>query len=610
MLSSFDILKEEKNIKCQDLTVQMLFTNKFKVDFSQRDYVWETKQIEDLVSDLSIEFLKNWSPDDSPSVVQTYNPYFMGEIILSSKDGSMAVIDGQQRITSITLLMIYLLTNYGDVEKFPVSDIKRLIYSDYFGEKKFNLDIDDRNACMLSLFERGAYIITNTDSASVQNITSRYSDFQDCWNPSINRSNVVHFTYWLMNKVVFSQVITNNDEFAYVIFETMNDRGLSLTQTEMLRSYLLAHIDESKRNMSMQRFADTISALNKGKTGKQNIDLEFFKFYFRAQMAEGSSQTKDSNSDFQLIGKGIHRWVKNNEARLGLLTSDDYVDFIDRIRYYADVYVKLLEIISSKNSEDYLYVIVNNDYGFTLQPEPLLACVCYKDDDVTVLRKIHIVSKYRTKVLSWFIWRQKSTAQSYLESPIFELCKLIRNKPIEELETILEQEPIDIGTLDNVPMLNQQNNRKFRVLIALITEIVARESGTPDYMLNHKNIEIEHIWSDHFEQHRDEFDQRSDFVNARNSIGDLLVLPKEFNESYNDSPYEAKAIHYIEQNILAQSLNPSKYENNPGFLSFIRRSGLGFRPYSEFKLSSIRERTQLYCNILLWNWGKLDFSSN
>lgn len=610
MLSSFDILKEEKNIKCQDLTVQMLFTNKFKVDFYQRDYVWETKQIEDLVSDLSIEFLKNWSPDDSLSAVQTYNPYFMGEIILSSKDGSMAVIDGQQRITSITLLMIYLLNNYGDIEKFPVSDIKRLIYSDYFGEKKFNLDIEDRNACMLSLFEYGAYTVTNTDSASVQNITNRYSDFQDCWNPSINTSNVVHFTYWLMNKVVFSQVITNNDEFAYVIFETMNDRGLSLTQTEMLRSYLLAHIDESKRNMSMQRFADTISALNKGKTGKQNIDLEFFKFYFRAQMAEGSSQTKDSNSDFQLIGKGIHRWVKNSEARLGLLSSDDYVDFIDRIRYYADVYVKLLEIISSKNSEDYLYVIVNNDYGFTLQPEPLLACVCYKDDDDTVLRKIQIVSKYLTKVLSWFIWRQKSTAQSYLESPIFELCKLIRNKTIEDLEIILEQEPIDIGSLDNVPMLNQQNNRKFRVLIALITEIVAKESGSPDYMLNHKNIEIEHIWSDHFEQHRDEFDQRSDFVNARNSIGDLLVLPKEFNESYNDSPYEAKVVHYIEQNILAQSLNPSKYENNPGFLGFIGRSGLDFRPYSEFKLSSIRERTQLYCDILLWNWGKLDFSSN
>ncbi len=583
----------------------MLFTNKFKVDFYQREYVWETKQIEDLISDLSNEFLKNWSANDKYDAVQKYNPYFMGEIILSSKDGGMAVIDGQQRITSITLLLIYLLNNYGEVDKFPTSAVSGLIYSDYYGVKKFNLDIEDRTACMLSLFENGIYTVSNSDSPSVHNIANRYSDFQDCWNPGINKSNIVHFTYWLMNRVVFSQVITNNDEFAYVIFETMNDRGLSLTQTEMLRSYLLAHIDDSKRNQSMDKFANAITSLNKTKIGKQTVDQEFFKLYFRAQMAEGSTQTKDSSSDFQLIGKGIHRWVKINEKKLGLNTSDDYVDFIDRIQYYADVYVKLQGIIASRNTNDHLYTIVNNDYGFTLQPEPILACICYKDSNEIVTQKIDIVSKYLTKVLSWFTWRQKSTAQSYLETTIFDLCKQIRNKSVEELVSILDQEPIDISELDNVPMLNQQNNRKFKVLIALITEIVARESGSPDYMLNKINIEIEHIWSDHFEQHTDEFDERSDFVNTRNTIGDLLVLPKRFNDSYNDSPYETKVIHYIEQNVLAQSLNPNKYENNPGFLEFVKRSGLAFHSYKEFKKSAISERTELYRNILLWNWGKL-----
>lgn len=155
-------------------------------------------------------------------------------------------------------------------------------------------------------------------------------------------------------------------------------------------------------------------------------------------------------------------------------------------------------------------------------------------------------------------------------------------------------------------MLNQQNNRKFKVLIALITEIVAKESGCSDYMLNRYNIEIEHIWSDHFEQHKDEFEQKTDFDNARNTIGDLLVLPKSFNDSYNDSPYESKVVYYIEQNILAQSLNELKYSNNPDFIKFKERSGLDFKPYSEFKHSAIRERTDLYRNILPWNWGKLE----
>lgn len=584
----------------------MLFSNKFKVDFYQREYVWETKQIEDLISDLTNEFLKNWSAKDKFEAVERYNPYFMGEIILSSKEGAMAVIDGQQRITSITLLLIFLLNNYRDVDSFPVSTVSGLIYSDHYGEKKFNLDIDDRKQCMLSLFENGIYASSKSDSPSVRNIAGRYSDLQDCWNPGINRSNVVHFTYWLMNRVIFSQVITNNDEFAYVIFETMNDRGLSLTQTEMLRSYLLAHIDDAQRNDSMVKFDKTISDLNDIKVGKQNIDLEFFKLYFRAQMAEGGAQTKDSSSDFQLIGKGIHRWVKMNEEKLGLCSSDDYVSFIDRIAYYADVYIKLQKIIASRDTKKNLYAVVNSDYGFTLQPEPILACICYKDDDDTKDMKISIVSKYLTKVLSWFVWKQKSTAQSYLENTIFDLCKQIRNKTTAELTEVLEREPIELPVLDNAPMLNQQNNRKFKVLIALITEIVAKESGCSDYMLNRYNIEIEHIWSDHFEQHKDEFEQKTDFDNARNTIGDLLVLPKSFNDSYNDSPYESKVVHYIEQNILAQSLNELKYSNNPDFIKFKERSGLDFKPYSEFKHSAIRERTDLYRNILLWNWGKLE----
>ena len=71
----------EKTIKCQDFVLKQLFENKFKVDFYQREYVWQTKQIEDLIIDLSTEFLKSWSPKDDFEKILKYNPYFMGEII-------------------------------------------------------------------------------------------------------------------------------------------------------------------------------------------------------------------------------------------------------------------------------------------------------------------------------------------------------------------------------------------------------------------------------------------------------------------------------------------------------------------------------------------------
>ena len=122
-------------------------------------------------------------------------------------------------------------------------------------------------------------------------------------------------------------------------------------------------------------------------------------------------------------------------------------------------------------------------------------------------------------------------------------------------------------------------------------------------MLNKPDIEVEHIWSDHFEKHLDEFEYKTVFASMRNNIGDLLVLPKSFNASYNDAPYSVKVVQYFEQNILAQSLNENKYKNNPNFKRFIDNSGLQFKSYQEFKKAGIIERADLYKSILEWNFN-------
>ena len=83
------------------------------------------------------------------------------------------------------------------------------------------------------------------------------------------------------------------------------------------------------------------------------------------------------------------------------------------------------------------------------------------------------------------------------------------------------------------------------------------------------SFEVEHIWADHWEDHKDEFNHEADFDEYRNRLGGLLLLPKTFNASYGDLPYadekkseKGKLFHYLKQNLLAQSLNPSAYTNN------------------------------------------------
>ena len=58
--------------------VEVIFKDRYEVDFYQREYVWEHKQIEDLISDLTNEFLKNWKPGDTTQDTLRYAPYFMG----------------------------------------------------------------------------------------------------------------------------------------------------------------------------------------------------------------------------------------------------------------------------------------------------------------------------------------------------------------------------------------------------------------------------------------------------------------------------------------------------------------------------------------------------
>lgn len=598
-------MNQAKTVDSKVFPLKLLFAEKFTVDFYQREYVWEKKQLDDLINDLSNAYLKCWKPEHSTGDVRSYDPYFMGEVVLSTKmNERSAIIDGQQRITTFTILLIYLLHNFKELKGFPRSDVEKAIYADDFGTPRFNLDIENRKDCMLGLYNDGHYDPNDNDKYYVQKIVDRYNDISDCWNEKINGTNVVGFTYWILEKVMFSKVWANSDDFAYVIFETMNDRGLSLTHVEMLRSFLLANINEEYRDVALRKFDNTIVRLSAIKlTSKSKAEFEFFKVFLRGHYAEELTQGKDS-SDFVKIGNAFHRWVRENEKLLNLKTSSDYVRFVDEIDYYAKKYEQIYTKIASRDVNKYFYLVVNSDYGFTLQPALILSSINYNDSDEIVEGKTQLISKYITKVLTWRVWNQTMISQSALEAPIYDLCKKIRRLSLEEIEMIINSNPIALNDLVGSPTLNQQNRRRIKVLLSLITEIVARESKASDYMLNKDDVEVEHIWSDHYDRHIDEFTNEDEFNNARNNIGDLLVLPKSFNASYGDKTYEIKVEQYFEQNILAQSLNAKKYINNPSFIRFVTESKLGFKSYEQFKKDSIVERAELYKSILIWNWSQ------
>ena len=83
---------------------QLLQNTKYSIHYYQREYMWQRKHIEELIDDLTSEFLDYYVPGDSRQKVQDYGAYFMGSIVLAGREN--AIIDGQQRLTTVTLLLL------------------------------------------------------------------------------------------------------------------------------------------------------------------------------------------------------------------------------------------------------------------------------------------------------------------------------------------------------------------------------------------------------------------------------------------------------------------------------------------------------------------------
>ena len=103
------------------------------------------------------------------------------------------------------------------------------------------------------------------------------------------------------------EITAYSDEDAYTIFETMNDRGLSLTPTDMLKGYLLANItDTNRRTEASEVWKRQIGKLQD--LGKDE-DANGIKAWLRSQQAETIRERKRGAlpQDFDLIGTEFHR---------------------------------------------------------------------------------------------------------------------------------------------------------------------------------------------------------------------------------------------------------------------------------------------------------------
>ena len=607
-------------ITAHAVNIRTLLNNKYTVQYYQREYNWETKQIEELIEDLTNEFNEFYKDGDRQIDVRNYGDYFLGPIILTNDN---AIIDGQQRLSSLTLLLIYLNNLQKQQTSLPKVNIDNLIYSEMYGQKTFCINVTEREVCLASLFETGDYDITNEQSESVINLYNRYKDIERIFPDELKGSPLPVFIEWLIDNVSLVEIRTDSEQDAHKVFVTMNDRGLRLTPTEMLKGYLLSEIDDNTiRNKANDLWKNKIVQL---KEIEKDGDADFIKNWLRAQYAETIREGKKDaeNKDFDIIGTTFHKWVRENKSVMGLNSSADFEKFIlKNFRMYADIYIRLKEY-SRKFNKDYEHVFYNADRGFTLQYQIILSAIKSDDTQDVVNKKIKMVSCFIDQFISIRIFNFKTVDYSSIKYTVFNITKMIRNKDIQELAAILKQYINNMGyTLDGIDgfYLNQFTRRYMLHILSRMTSYIEEQSGINSNFDNYVNREqknpydIEHIWADDYTQdnHQLEFSTEEEFKDFRNRFGGLLILPKDKNRSLQDMEYSKKVIKYDSENLLARTLNQNCYNNNPLFLRFMNNTQLPFKPYAQFNKAELIERQSLYKEICkkIWDVNKIDVLAN
>lgn len=597
---------KEKNLQ------QLLLNTKYSIHYYQREYRWKTEHIGELMEDLTTEFLEYYKPGDAVQDVLDYGAYFMGSIVLTGKEN--AIIDGQQRLSSLTLLLMYLNSRLKDAGQHDAT-LEGMIYSSAFGQSSFNLNVEERRECMEGLFKNGDYDATGKDE-SVRNLCGRYHDIENAFPGDITNNMIPHFFYWLAYNVYFIEINVTSEQDAYKVFVTMNDRGLRLTSTEMLKGYLLSEIKSDQNRAKLETiWKNRVSSLTEY---DDKGDETFIKAWLRAQYAKTIRETKAGavNQDFDIIGGPFHKWVRDEHAKLGLNAPADFEDFIRRFDFFAGVYAKILQAEAEFKPET-AYVYYNAQVNFTLQPQLLLAPIRYQDKPETVTEKLNLTARFIDLLIISRVTNFHYVDYSTIKNYVFGVTKDIRNASVPALKKKLMvwYLKLEFNPKEAIHYWGVNNFTKKYVkhFLARVTAFLEEESGETsryvDYMdADTKNpFEIEHILPDHYDWFQNDYEDMTAFRAWRNSVGALLLLRKKVNASLKDKPYEEKLEKYCsaQGNLYSQSLGESAYRNNPGFKQFIKKYGFehSFQPYAQFTWVEIEKRTELLIRLtnLIWN---------
>lgn len=620
-------------------TVNNCLQQKFVLPTYQRDYKWETKHLQELLTDIQESFLSSRKPTDGRRDVLAYDPYFLGTIITTQvAQGGKAIVDGQQRITTLALLLSYAHRLSRKDPALEISPVDQSIRRKVAGQNEFNLDMDTPRRQLFDLLIDGP-LDADELAAQVDSISSKDTGTVQLWNIyqqidsgiafDIKNQNLLpQFFDYLTECVYLFEIGVPREQDGHKVFVTMNDRGLKLSPIDLLKGFLLSSIPSNDANQAAH--SCWTQSINKLRSLGSDEDSNFFKTWIRAKYANSSRGKKrgDAPGDFELIGDSYHRWVMDNKDQIGLKTSDDFSNLLTGVQpFFVDIYVKLKDAERTLTPA-FPHVFYNGCRDLTLQSMVILSAVSKTDTTTDVKKKIQALSFFLDYLATVRFINQKENTYDNIRDLMFEIAKEVRDCDLvtlkSKLKTRIAGEKDQLSNLTNASYDSLKRQDLLQLLARLsayLEEAVEfpTKVGFADYVdrtRDSKTFDIEHLIPNNFSKvnadlakgNKSAFASASEFNQKRNSIGGLLLLPRGRNRSMKDMDFSEKLTRYAGENVLAQTLTEQFFQNQPNWNKFSSATGVSCNPISFADMAAIEERTGFYMILAekIWSTSQLD----
>ncbi|WP_319327042.1 DUF262 domain-containing protein [Bradyrhizobium sp.] len=579
-------------IESQDLKLGDVLKDFYAVPDYQREYVWTDDQVDQLLRDIRTEQSDEINSD-----------YFIGSIVVCpGKNGRLDLIDGQQRLTTLFIALCALRDRYEALGE-KTQHIRRLIAEDMVdeeGTERFEARLEPQYEDAGDVFTnlvKGIVPSKRAATRTMRNVAEAYFTAIEFFTSefSADVSGLRAYYGYLINKVKIIRITTNSLARALKIFETINDRGVSLDAMDLLKNLLFIKTKASDFDKLKNKWKVLADKLY----GAGEKPLRFLRYFIFATYPTVGKLQEDE----------LYQWFIDHEAMVGYGKSP--LKFVESLSEAADAYlhflvgkgpdgnvhenVESLSLLAGKSIRQHLIILL----AARTLPSEIFAAVCQDTEDLVF---VYMITRQINREFEVYFqnWASEIAAIKTLDE-YMRLSERTFAKRRGELATRFTRE---------FPALDGRSIKQFqlRYVLAKLTQYMdlaayGRRSAGHRWLSRYCDGSANHI--EHILPQTPTLEVEAEFgpgaadLSLVWSIGNLALAESAINQSLGNMPFSYKSTVYpMSQLLLTRSISA---QISIGKTS-IDRALHSLQPFSCWNAEAVRNRAMMLASIAEKVW--------